>query len=226
MTASLRRSIWIAAATLLLVAALSTAPASAQPERYEYRVIHPKYGNIGTYTNVVDRLGDDTEVRTELKVAVRMLGIVVYRQEAHRTERWHGQRMVGFDSVTVTDGDRLEVHGEARDGGFLIRSPSGTVMAPANVHPSNPWSPMVLNSDAMMSTKTGKLIPVRVSGGEIEPVSLAGSTFRAHQYQIDGLHRDFVWFSDDGVPVAFRSDENGTMVDFVLVKREQLASKK
>jgi hypothetical protein len=218
------RSTGFVAAALLLAAGALARPANAAAQSYEYRVIHPRYGNIGTYVNVVDRVGDDTEVKTELKIAVRMLGIVVYRQEAHRVERWHGQRLVAFDGVTVTDGDKLEVHGEAGDGGFLISNPAGTLKAPANVHPSNPWSTMVLNSNAMMSTRTGRLIPVRVSGGEVQSVALGGSMLRLHQYQIDGFTRDFAWFNDQGIPVAFRSDEHGTMVDFLLVKQQQVAS--
>jgi hypothetical protein len=209
------------AATLSIAGAVG---AFANPDSYEYRVIHPTYGDIGTYTNVVDHHGDATEVRTSLVIRVRILGIVMYRQEAQRTERWQGQKLISFDSVTVTNGDRLEVHGEQRDGGFLIRNPAGTNLVSAGVHPSNPWSAMVLNADLMMSTRTGKTSPVRVTGGEVQPVSLDGASFRAHQYEIQSYKRHFAWFSDDGVPLAFRTDEDGTMIDFVLTRREQAST--
>jgi hypothetical protein len=205
---------------LILVAALLAAvlagSAAAAPQSYEYRVIHPTYGDIGTYTNLVEQAGDDTEVTSELRIAVRLLGIVMYRQEARRSEHWQGQRLVAFDSVTVTNGERIEVHGKARDGGFAVTGPAGTVLAPASVHPSNPWSAMVLNTTVMMSTRTGKIVPVRVSGGETEPVALAGSTLRLHQYEIVSDKRQFVWLDDNGTPVAFRTAENGTPIDFVL----------
>jgi hypothetical protein len=129
---------------LALGVLLGLAGAARAAEIYEYRVIHPAYGDIGTYTNIVDRLGDATEVRSEMKIRVRILGITVYRQEAQRTERWQGQQFVSFDGVTVTNGDRLEVHGLARDGAFAITTPHGTTLAPVNIHPSNPWSAMVL----------------------------------------------------------------------------------
>jgi hypothetical protein len=211
----------IVLACAVLGALVAAGPARAAREVYAYRVVHPTYGDIGTYTNVVDRAGDDTSVQTELKIAVKAVGIVVYRQEARRAEHWRRDRLVSFESVTVTNGDKLEVRGEARDGGFAITTPSGTVVAPGNVHPSNPWSAMVLNTDYMMSTKTGRLDHVRVSGGEEEAVALNGNTLRLHQYEIVGDKRQFVWLDERGTPVAFRTEENGAQVDFVLAPPQE-----
>jgi Family of unknown function (DUF6134) len=212
------------AAAALLGVTVAAGRASANPESYEYRVIHPAYGDVGTYTNIVDRLGDNAEVRTDVKIQVRLLGITVYRQEAQRVERWQGQTLLSFDGVTVTNGDRLEVHGAARNGGFAITTPTGTVVAPSGVHPSNPWSAMVLKADVMMSTRTGKVAAVQVSAGEVAPVALDGASFRARQYEISGYMRHFVWLSDDGTPVAFRTNEDGTLIDFVLERHQQLTA--
>jgi hypothetical protein len=209
----------------LLLAVAAGVPAHAAAERYDYRVIHPTYGDIGTYVNTIDRVGDDTEVTTEMRIAVRFLGIVVYRQEARRIERWHGQQLVSFDGLTITNGDRLAVHGVARNGAFVVTTPSGTVTGPADVHPSNPWSIMVLQSPVMMSTRTGKILPARVTGGEVEPVSLPGLNRNLHQYEIDTDKRQYVWTDDAGTPVAFETREKGTPVDFVLSRREQLADR-
>ena len=212
-------------ASAMLGAALLAAPAYAAREVYTYRVIHPTYGEIGTYTNTVDRSGDDANVQTELKIAVRKIGIVVYRQEARRAEHWRHDRLMSFESVTITNGSKLEVRGEARGDGFAITTPSGTQIAPRNVHPSNPWSAMVLKTDYMMSTKTGRLSHVRVSGGEEEPVALAGSTMRLHQYEIVSDKRQFVWLDSSGTPVAFRTEEDGTEVDFVLASPQEAAAR-
>src|SRR5260370_14402801 len=213
---------------LLACAVLGTAfaagPARAAREVYAYRVVHPTYGDIGTYTNVVDRAGDDPNGRTELEVAVNAIGIVMYRQEARRTEHWRNDRLGSLESVPVTNGDKLEVHGEARDGGFAITTPSGTVVAPSNVHPSNPWSAMVLNTDYMMSTKTGRLIHVRVSGGEEEDVALNGNTMRLHQYEIMGDKRKLVWLDERGITGALRTEEDGATVDFILWAPKEAAS--
>src|SRR5260221_1332829 len=114
---------------LLACAVLGTAfaagPARAAREVYAYRVVHPTYGDIGTYTNVVDRAGDDTNVQTELKVAVKAIGIVMYRQEARRTEHWRNDRLVSFETVTVTNRGKLERHRAARDCASALTTPTG-----------------------------------------------------------------------------------------------------
>jgi hypothetical protein len=214
------RSAAILCRAAALAAVVGAGPAAAAAQTYEYRVLHPTYGDIGSYTNIVDQAGDGTEVRSELRIAVRVLGIVVYRQEASRTERWQGDKLASFDGVTVTNGNKLAVHGEAGEGGFAVTTPSGTVVAPANVHPSNPWSAMVLKTNLMMSTKSGKLIPVSVSGGEVKPVALDGKTMMLHQYDVVSDKHQLVWLDDDNLTVAFRTSEDGKPVDFVLTRRQ------
>lgn len=215
----MRRSIMVLGALLL-----GAPTASAASDSLEYRVFHPTYGEIGTYTNVVDHHGDATDVHTTVNIRVRILGIVVYRQDAQRTEHWQGEKLLAFDGVTVTNGDRLEVHGEQRDGGFVIESPNGRVVAPGTVHTSNPWSAMVLNTNLMMSTRTGRISEVHVTGGEVRPISMHGTTLRLHQYEIQSRQQHFVWLADDGVPVAFRTDEDGTTIDFLLKRPRQAAN--
>ena len=210
-----RRSSAIAAgASVALLAMAGTANAAA--ETLEYRVHHATYGDIGTYTNLIDRRGEMTSVRSELHLAVKLVGIVVWRQEAFRTEEWRQNRLVSFDGVTVTNGKALEVHGEARGDHFVITAPRGTIEAPATVHPSNPWSAMVLEPGAMMSTSTGEVSTVSVIGGEVQTVELDGARRRLRQFDIIGEKHRVVWLDDDRVPVAFRTEERGAAVDFIL----------
>jgi hypothetical protein len=163
-------------------------------------------------------------VRSELHISVRILGIPTYRQDAHRTERWHGQQLVSFDGVTVTNGEQLEIHGEARDGGFAITTPTGTILAPATVHPSNPWCAMVLKADFTMSTRTGQLFPSTTNGGDLQPVGLEGKTLLLHQYEIVSDKHEFVWLDDGGVPVAFRTEEGHRQINFILSGRDAVVA--
>ena len=196
-----------------------TAVADAAPEVLQYHVHHATYGEIGSYTNLIDRRGEMTSVHSELHVAVKLLGIVVWRQEAVRTEEWQRNRLVSFDGVTVTNGKRLELHGEARGDHFVISAPRGTIEAPATVHPSNPWSAMVLEPGAMMSTSTGEVSTVGVIGGEVQTVELDGTKRRLRQFDIIGSKHRVVWLDAKRVPVAFRTEERGAAVDFILENR-------
>ncbi|HEV2546571.1 MAG TPA: DUF6134 family protein [Stellaceae bacterium] len=216
----------VAPVTLGLVALLATArTAFAAPEIYEYRIVHASHGEIGRYANIVDRRGNDTEVRTELHIAVTILGITAYRQDAERVERWHGERLTSFDGTTVTNGERLQVHGEVQGGGFAVTTPTGIVIAPADVHPSNPWSVMVLRTDWVMSTRTGKLFHGIIKGGDRREMRLSDKPVALRQYEIVTDKHEFVWLNDQGTPVAFRTQEDGDDIDFILQRREPLVAR-
>lgn len=219
----MKRTVAIFACELLTMLAVPGG-ARAAPEIYEYRVVHASHGEIGRYTNIIDRRGDHTEVRSQLHIAVSIIGITAYRQDAERVEHWQGERLTSFDGITVTNGERLQVHGEVQGGGFAIATPAGTTMAPADVHPSNPWSAMVLNTDTVMSTRTGKLFHGIIEGGERKLMRLAGKLMALRQYEIITDKHDLVWLDDQGTPVAFRTKEDGDDIDFILQRREKLAA--
>jgi hypothetical protein len=200
----------------LTVLAPGVPAAYASQTIYQYHIEHPRYGDIGTYTNVVTDGDGNAEVHSDLRVAVKILGIVMFREEGTRTERWQGDRLVGFDAVTVTNGDKIAVHGVAKGDAFVLTTPAGTFDAPPQVHPSNPWAPQVLDTDFMMSTKTGHVERVNVIGGRVEPVTFDGKELQLHHYDVYGDKHQEVWLDDQGVVVAFRTTEDGTPVDFIL----------
>jgi hypothetical protein len=78
----------------------NTAAAATTTEQLRYRVQHSVFGNIGTYTNVVQIVGDMTRVRTSAHFLVTMLGVGLHREDAERTERWQGSRLKSFLGVT------------------------------------------------------------------------------------------------------------------------------
>ncbi len=220
------RGLWMAAAARLAaalfcvaVAASSGGAASAQtPLELTYRVSHSVFGDIGTYTNTIEPTADGTKVQTRVHFEVKMLGVGLYREEAQRTERWRGNRLVGYHSITSKGDASTEVKGEARGNSFVITSPDGTVAAPATVHPANPWSSNFLASDTMMRPDTGKVEQVRVSGGKETAVTIAGLPVPARKYEVDGKNRYTVWLDSRGVPVQFVADDDSGKVTFTLDK--------
>ena len=87
---------------------------------------------------------------------------------------------------------------------------------PAQVHPSNPWGPEVLDTDLMMSTKNGRVGKVRVSGGNFVSAKFDGKDLWLRRFEIDGEKQQFVWVNDRDVAVAFQTVEDGSPIDFVL----------
>src|SRR5260370_2914366 len=99
---------------LLGPALIGSMPAlSASPERLVYRVQHSRYGNIGTYSNAVEKAGNVTTVTTEAHIAVSILGVVLYRQDVTRQARCNAERLVAFHGVTTVNGTPYQMTGRA-----------------------------------------------------------------------------------------------------------------
>lgn len=186
------------------------------PHVLHYRVIHSVYGDIGTYSNAIESSGDATIVQTRVHLKVSILGVVFHREDAERTERWQGKRLVYFHGVTTRNGVAAELEGEARGDGFIIASPHGTVVAPADIRPANPWSGDFRGSDTMMRVDTGAVETVRVSGGDRADVTINDVKVRARQYEIDGRTRYKIWLDEQDVPVKFSVDDDSGVVTFAL----------
>ena len=203
-----------------LIAAAADAHATPT-QTFTYKVEHPSYGDIGTFTDTVAQEGDLKRIDSKLRIAVRILGIVVHREEADRTEIWRGNRLTEFHSITRVNGTPIEVHGEAQGNGFVITSPAGVTVAPPDIYPSSPWVARLAPSRAavMMSTKTGKVMPVETQGGESEVVNLNGVNVSAAHFAFFSDKRQDVWLDRDGVPVLFRTEQSGNSIDFVLTGR-------
>jgi hypothetical protein len=205
----------MAAALGLGVTALAT-PALAGQEVYVYGVVHPTYGDIGTFTATIHRGADAMRIDSRLRVAVTLLGLVVFRQNTDITEVMRGDRLVSLQSVTEKDGRRFEVHGEAQGERFVVNATAGSFAGPATVAPSDPWVLKRTGEVTMVFTDTGRIVPTHISGGDYEAVGVNGAVVSARHFVVMGLKRQDVWLDDRGVPVRFRSVDYGAPIDFVL----------
>src|SRR5258706_2728335 len=197
----------------------STPARSASPERMVYRVQHSRYGNIGTYSNAVEKAGNMTTVTTEAHIAVSVLGVVLYRQEIARPERWNADRLVAFHGLTTVNGKSYELTGNADGDRFVLMSPDGPIVAPANVRIANPWSAEVLRGDTLLTPDRGRIENVRVKTTEETSLAINGRATRTKHYEInrlDGTKRYEVWLDDRGVPVQFTTNNPNGMVTFTL----------
>ena len=194
----------------------SAAPALAGQQIYTYAVVHPIYGDIGTFTDTIDRNAEATRIDSQLRIAVKLLGVVAYREEADTTEIMRGNRLMSLNSVTNKDGRHLEVHGEAKGDQFMVNCTFGTFAGPGSISPSDPWVLKHTGDEVVVSTSTGRIVHVQISGGDYDKVAINGSEVAARHFVVNGDKRQEVWLDAHEVPIKFRTIENGTPIDFVL----------
>lgn len=206
------------------LASVLAAPcaALAAPQTYDYLITHSRYGTIGSYDRTIDEAGGVTHAKSHLRIAVKILGLVVHRENADQSETWRGQRLVAFHSVTTSNGKPMTVSGEARDNGFVVTSPTGVATAPADVAATDPWGFNRMGRAEVVSLKSGKIEPINVTGGEADQVTLHGVRAPARHFHVSTAaqpNKWEVWLDPQGVPIKFRSLEHGDTVDFTLTTR-------
>ncbi|HEY4265245.1 MAG TPA: DUF6134 family protein [Micropepsaceae bacterium] len=205
------------AAFALLSPAHSAAPAV---QRLTYSVHHSRYGTLGTYTNAVTKSGDMTTVNTEVHIQLSILGVVLYRQEAMRQERWNAGRLVAFHGVTTVNGRSFEMNGAAQGERFVMMSPDGEITAPASVKIANPWSSEVLRGDTLLTPDRGRMENVQVKAAENTSIPINGRAMPAKRYEIDrldGQKRYEIWMDDGDIPVMFTLYNPNGSVTFTLM---------
>ncbi|HXP72736.1 MAG TPA: DUF6134 family protein [Stellaceae bacterium] len=213
----------IAGAMSLSVMA-SAAPALAGQQVYTYSVVHPIYGEIGTFTDTIDRTPEATRIDSHLLVTVTLLGVVAYREESDATEVLRGNRLVSLQSVTNKGGRHLEVHGEAQGDQFMVNATAGSFAAPGTISPSDPWVLKRTGEEVVVSTSTGKIVNVQISGGDYDTISMNGTSVSARHFIVSGDKRQEVWLDSREIPIMFRTVEDGTPIDFVLQNATAAAS--
>jgi hypothetical protein len=207
------KAFMIAAGLALLPGA---QPALAAQQVYVYAVLHPSYGRIGTLTDTVDRSPDAMRVDQRLRVTVQLLGVVVYHEQSDITEIMRGDRLVSLESVTDRNAKHTEVHGKALGDQFVVDATLGSFTGPASTAPSDPWALANTGTHTLVYISSGRIRDAQVSGGQHEKISLNGGPVSLRHFVVNGLNRQEVWLDSEGIPVLFRSFEDGTPIDFVL----------
>lgn len=186
---------------------------------YSYRVIHPIYGDIGSYTNIIENRGTETAVRNKFRVTVKILFAVAYEQKGDNSELWRDGRMVSFEGSMKKNGKKSKIRGYAQGDKFVIEGTRGKVVAPGNVFPNNPWSPKILATNVLMGTGSGKLYRVKSSEGDERVIDVNGKTVKTRYFKVDGDARYELWFDETGVPVKFTDIGDDVTITYRLSRR-------
>lgn len=197
-----------------LLAAVQSARASEQV--YTYAVQHPVYGRIGNLVYGIETTGGARRITSQLRVAISIMGVTVYRYETDGVEVWQGSRLMTLQSKINKNGNRIDLHGEAHGGQFIVTSSAGTVATSPDVAPPDPWLVTSVGDSNVISTSTGQVLHVQVSGGESVTIPIHGAKIATRHFSISDDKHHEVWLDGHDVPIMFRSIELGDPVDFIL----------
>jgi len=188
------------------------APAWAQgqlpaPQDYRWKVVR-NGSEIGSHTVTFRRDGDTLTALSEVLVAPRVLGVVVYRFEHRYTEVTRGERLVSVRSRLNRNGTLVEVEADAQAGGIAVRGPAGALRLPADAAPLSWWQPRRFGGAVpIFGTTTGSLMQLRWTRGVLPGGGTSwhceGEVDARLGYDAQGRWIAYSVIGDDGSTVSY-----------------------
>lgn len=209
----------IAAAMLALAALPMAAAVHAGPIPPTGRIVFDVLRNgspIGTHALTFRRDGDVTEVEVAIDLAVRILGITVYRYTHRNTERWQGEQLLSLASTTNRNGTPFQV--QARRNGGVIEvesSEAGRYAAPPDLVTTSYWHPGFIQS-RKLDTQGGKMLQVTITDRGEETIKAVGADIVARRWSIAGDLALDIWYDRAGAWSKLRfAAEDGSVIEYV-----------
>jgi hypothetical protein len=189
---------------------------------FTYAVHTDRFGEVGSFTNIVRRDGAATVVETRTDIAVRFMFATVFQFSAASTAVWRDGRLVAYSAMTDDDGELTRVAGQADGAEFRIDGTAGKFAGPADAMPLNPWNAAIVRASAILSPKSGEVFPAAVADAGTETVEIDGVRTLARAFRIDTDRRTWVWYDGGGVPVKFAMERKrgSEVLTFTLVRRD------
>lgn len=205
--------------SLILLATL--APASGQPfdplraygEGMEFEVLRDG-SPVGRHTVRFSRDGEDLIVDVDMKVAISILGITVYRFGYRSEAVWRDGLIQRLDAFIDDDGKQKRIEAVSHGDAVTVDGPNGAHQGGAEVLPTNHWNPAVQGRDRVLNTLTGRIASVAITAEGSDEIETNRGRVRATRFAYSGdLHDIHVWYDDQGrwVQMRFIDKRGGTM---------------
>jgi hypothetical protein len=152
---------------------------------------------IGSHRYTLEPGGQGSVLRSQADFDVRFLFVTAYRYDHEAVERWQDGCLRSLDSRTDTNGEVVAVNAIAGDGGLAVARPEGRDVHRGCIRSFAYWDRQLMESDRLLNSQTGELVPVQVTPQGQERVRVRGDERVASRYRISGPNLQIdVWYAD------------------------------
>jgi Domain of unknown function (DUF6134) len=185
------------AVPLLGIVLCGAAPAPSSTETLRFAIMR-KGEQIGTHKIELSRAGQETRVRIDTNVVVKVLFVTAYHLEHTASERWVKGQLVALTAATDDNGTHHKVSAALRGSSLEVEADGKTSRAGTNVVPSSLWNPDFLRQPVTLDTQGGELMPISVADQGQDELSINGRALPAHHYVVKGKFSQDVWYDSRG----------------------------
>lgn len=159
--------------------------ATEQASELRFRVLLDDR-EIGEHRFILSPEGGGTQVQSNARFDVRVLGIPVYRYRHENTENWGEDGCLrGISSRTTANGDRFQVDGRREENGFRVNTGVEPLEFDGECIMSFAyWDRAFLQASRLLNSQTGEYLDVRVEPLEASYWSRNGASVSAEGFRI------------------------------------------
>ena len=185
---------------------LSARAQGGPPAPIGFRIIR-EGSDIGSHTVRFQQAGGTLSALTEVAIAVRLMGITVFRYSHRFEESWADGRLREARSRLDRNGTVTEMQARAVIGGIQVQGPEGALRLPAEAAPLSWWDASRYAAPLFDNAK-GSLLRLSLQrealpdGGQRWRVG--GEEDATAGYDAAGRWRDYTTKGDDGSTVVYR----------------------
>jgi hypothetical protein len=189
----------------LLLLPLLARPAQALPTEIRFRIMR-EGSAIGTHRVVFSEAAGEQVARTEVDVAVRLMGVTVFRLTHRFAEAWAGGRLRLATSRHERNGRVTEMVARAVEGAILARGPEGEQRLPPEAAPLTWWDSSRFNRP-LFDADSGRPLQLRWTRQ-----ALPGGAVR---WRASGEDESEGSYAADGTWLAWKTrGEDGSLVTY------------
>lgn len=171
---------------------------------------------VGRHVVRFDERGDELVVESRFDLAIRRLGLVLYRFRYVSTEVWRDGCLVSLRAEIDDDGRPAVIEAVRNGDRLTVSGPAGRLSAEAGMIPTNHWYVGALSSRQVLNTLTGGIDNVAIVDRGQTMRRVNGSLRAARHYAYTGDLATEVWYDADGrwLGMSF-AGKDGSTIDVV-----------
>jgi hypothetical protein len=175
-----------------------------------------KGSEIGQHRVLFTREDGALVVRSLLDLAVKFLGVTVYRYKYSAREVWRDGKLMLLESAVNDDGKAAKVEAEAEAGKIAVSGPAGRALIVPPILPSTHWDPQVIGAGRLLNTLDGKIDRIRLVPEGTDSVPVGTGSREATHYVWTGDIKAESWYDAAGHWLKLRfNGKDGTPIDYV-----------
>jgi hypothetical protein len=193
-----------APAMALLV--LGVLPSLASADRtWDFRVFLDDK-EIGTHRFDLIERGEERQLTSTARMAVKILFVTAYTYDHHDVEQWQGDCLSGLSSTTDDNGKKYRVDVQRRDGATVVQTLEGTQRLDRCVLTFAYWNPAMLRQTRLLNSQNGEHVEVKITDAGADTIDVRGVKTPARRYELrsEKLSID-LWYSPQQQWLALES---------------------